>query len=543
MKYLKRVLLITLIVVFSIVATWIIFKKYYLDDMVQDRIEQSIAAHIENDFHFSFDDININLISSNVKFRGINLLLFSQTDTIGHFKGDILIHLKGWRNIIFDNQKIITDLVLEKTDIYYAKDYPLTIKNKVGTNDQEVVITNINVTGNLHFAEFHNKQNGKLTTNFDFASALNFKSNNDFNLGNLIKQVKRFEVTQLQYYMPDGFYQVKITEIEFDRLNDLQMKQIVINPIDSKKTFAEKKKVATDFISVCIDSIQLMDFEKQLNEQIYIDKIQVFQPNFDVYKDKNFPENTEYKAILIDLFGDLKTPIHIKTMELNNMFIKYTELANQAKEAGELYFSDANATISNITNVKDSLQLSHNILITAEAKFYGVGMLKTTMRYKVLSKSGQFDIRGSLGAMSIKEVNKIISKLVPVKVNRGQLENLQFNFSGTRKHSEGEMRFKYSDLNIELLEVDFINSDFTKKAISRLGNMVMRNANPSGNRVFKIGEIKKDRNANKSMFNYWWVSLQSGFLSTLGVTAEKQKINYNSGEPATFVDKIGLGDK
>ncbi|MEX2485387.1 MAG: hypothetical protein WED10_12525, partial [Brumimicrobium sp.] len=58
------------------------------------------------------------------------------------------------------------------------------------------------------------------------------------------------------------------------------------------------------------------------------------------------------------------------------------------------------------------------------------------------------------------------------------------------------------------------------------------------NGIFKIGDIDQDRLTNKSMFNYWWVSLQSGFLSTLGVTAEKQKIDYQSGEPATFSDKI-----
>jgi hypothetical protein len=132
-----------------------------------------------------------------------------------------------------------------------------------------------------------------------------------------------------------------------------------------------------------------------------------------------------------------------------------------------------------------------------------------------------------MSSMDITIVNTILSKLVPVKIKSGQLDDLSFDFSGTRINSAGEMRFKYSDLKIELLEVDYLKSSFTRNMMSRVGNMVLRNSNPSRNGKFKIGEINKERDVTKPMFNYWWISLQSGFLSTLGVSAEKQKDKYN----------------
>lgn len=540
MKHLKIFLLIISISLFSFIIFWFIIKKYYLIDIVHTRIEKNIGEHIENDFQFTFDNFSINWISNTAEFSGFNLLWFNEKDTVGYIKGNLLISIEGWRNIIFDKQKLISTIALKETELYYAKDYPLIMKKY---NNQEVEISSLSVTGKIHLANKHKEQTGQLTTNFDFDVAINYKSNNEFNIDHFINQITAFEASELHYYFPDGYYQLIIKKVAFTEFDDITLNHVIINPIDSKQIFASKKKVATDYISVAIDSIQLTDCDSQVDERIFIGQIQMYQPSFDVFKDKNYPEDQKYKAILVDLLRDLEIPVYVRNMNLNNMFIKYTELADQAVEPGDLFFNDANASISNITNVEDSLELSSNIHIEAEAKFYGVGILKTTISYKVFSNSGQYAINGSLGSMNITEVNAVLSELLPAEVTSGQLNNLYFNFAGSRDQSKGEMRFEYSDLSIKVLEIDHLNSIFTRKIASGVGNIAMRNSNPSGNGVFRIGEIKQDRNTSKSMFNYWWISLRSGFLSTVGVTPEKEKINYKTGEPATFVDKIGMGDK
>lgn len=527
MKYLKRAMLFILILLICLITSWVIIKKYYLTDMVHARIEKSIGEYIKNNFQFAFNDFQINLISGKAKLNAVKLLLFNQTDTVGYFKGDILIEVKSWRNIIFDDEKFIRNIVLKEAAIYYAKDYSLIMKSKNGKDNQQVEISNVSAIGKLHLADKHTEQKGQLTTNFNISAALNYNSKHKLSVDKSIKQISFFEVSKFHYYLLDGFYELKITEVAFTKFDDIALKQVAINPIDSKKTFALKKKIATNFISVTIDSIQLLDFNTQLDEHVFIDEIQLFQPNIDVFKDKNYPNNQNYKAVLVDLLQELEIPVYVRTIALNNMFIKYTELANEAKEAGALFFSEANATISNITNIKDSLLLSGNMLIEAEAKFYGAGKLKTSMRYDLLSSTGQFSVKGSLSQMDIVKVNAILSKLVPVKIKSGQLEKLRFNFSGTHTHSEGEMQFEYTDLNMELLEISYWDSRFTRNIMSSVGNRLLRNSNPSHNGTFKIGEINQDRNTTKSMFHYWWISLRSGFLSTFGVKAKKRKIKYN----------------
>lgn len=531
-----------LVLTVSIIAAWLIFKKYYLLEMVHTKIEQSIDENIENEFQFTLDDLSVNFFTSGVQFNGLKFHLLNKTDTVGYFKGDILVDVKGWRNLLFDNKKKINDIALRNSQMYYSGDYPLVINEKEGSGDQQFEIANTSAAGNLRFADKHKHQEGQLVVDFEFNIALDYNNENELNTNDLINQITGFQLSNLHYYLPDGFYQLKIAEASFDEFEDIMVKQITVNPIYTRKQFALKKKVATDYIAASIDSVRLLAFDSRVNERVYIDQINISGPSIDVYKDKNPPDDEEYTAILVDLLKELKTPVYIRTVDVNEMFIKYTELAEDAAEPGELFFSRAKANIKNITNVEDSVRESGSMEIEAQAEFYGEGTLNASFNYELLSEPGRFNIKGSLKPMDITKANAIISKLAPLKIESGRVDKILFNFAGTRNHSKGEMWFEYSNLNIEILEVKYWDSRFTRSVASSVGNVVLRNTNPASNGVFRVGEINQDRDTAKSMFNFWWICLRSGFLSTLGVTEEKQEINYESGQEATFLDKPGLSD-
>lgn len=536
----KFVLLLLLILLF-LFSSWLLFKKYYLFDLVHERIGASISKQVENEILFTFEDIEAHLLSSRAQLKGINLCWFNQTDTVGYFRGDIAVNAAGWINLLFSKSKRINSIALYKADLYYSADHPLIIKSKDGNNGPSLEIANISARGKLLFADNHNVESGQLATNFDIAAAPNYNTKNEFSADQFLKTITNFKVAQLHYYLPDGFYQLMVDDVAFISFSNIVMRQVALNPIHSKKVFAKKKKVATDFIDISVDSIQLIDFDTRVSEGVFIDHVRLYQPIIDVFRDKNFPDNQAYTAILVDLLQELNIPVHLRAADLNEMFIKYSELADGASEAGELFFSDAYARISNITNIEDSLKVSDQMLIEANAMFYDIGKLSTTIKYDLLSNSGQYSVKGRLGSMDMLKVNAIISKLVPVKLESGQVDRLYFNFWGTRSHSEGEMRFKYSDLKLELLEVSDWDNSFTRAVMSGVQNFMLRTSNPGVNGTFRVGKISQARDTTKSMFNYWWITLKSGLLSSVGINKEKEIINYKTGETASFLDKIGLG--
>jgi hypothetical protein len=174
------------------------------------------------------------------------------------------------------------------------------------------------------------------------------------------------------------------------------------------------------------------------------------------------------------------------------------------------------------------------MVIEADAKFYGSGKLKASFEYTLMSKSGQFNISGSLSPFEIGKVNAIVSKLVPVSIESGQLDKLRFNFWGTSTHANGEMWLEYSDLKLDVLEVKHWNNNFTKNLVSLIGNKLIVNSNPNKMGLFRVGEINQARDTTRPVFHFWWISLRSGLLSTIGMTSEKRKINFASGGKGYF---------
>lgn len=526
-----------------VISAWVIIKKYYLFELVHSGIEERIRGQIENEYEFTLREFKMNWFSRQIQLSGFDLLLLHQSDTVGYYRGDIEIKVDSWINIFFERHKRVKTIILSNADLYYASDYPFNLKDKQSNDDPTVEVGTTSARGKLIFANKHKERDGSLYTEFDLGLDLNYKSIEKLDLKHLVERITTFNLNQFHYYFKDGFYQLMAEDVTLSNYNQLDLKNIIINPVDSRKTFAKRKKVATGFTSVAIDSVQLIDLDRQHANKFYVDQIQVYHPRIDVFKDRNFPDNQEFKAVLTDLLRDLKTPVYIREIGLANMYIKYAELANEADEAGELFFSDANAQISNITNVKDSVLISDKMVIEAGAKFYDSGILKASFEYTLLSRSGQFNISGSLSPFDIVKANAIVSKLVPVSITSGQLDKLNFNFWGTSTHATGEMWFEYSDLKLEVLEVKHWNSNFTQNVVSLIGNRLLVNSNPNKMGLFRVGEINQERDTTKPVFHFWWISLRSGLLSTIGMSSEKKKINFSSGEKATFRDKIGLGKK
>lgn len=543
MKYIKIFSLTFLILIISIIISWIIFNKYYLNDVVRTGIEQHIDDLIENDFEFELEDAKVNWTTRDIRLTGFNLSLFNQADTIGFLKGDMEAHVKSWIHLLFNKRKIIESIVLKDAEIYYAYDHPLMLKKKTEKDAHAIEIKSVSCMGQLLFATKHKQKRGQLVTKFEVTSNLNLNTTDTFDTALFINQLTNLQLSELHYYFNDGFYKLSIADIAFSNLDSIMIRQITVNPIHSRKSFAQKKKVATDYISAVIDSIQLTNLDGSINERIYIEHIKVHQPNIDLFRDKNYPDNQKYKPILVDLLREHKTPIHIKSMDVEKMFLKYTELAKDANEPGELYFSEANATITNISNVQDSIKMSTKMQIEATAKLYGAAKLHTAISYDLIPGPGKFSVNGSLSPMDISRSNAIVSKLLPVRIKSGRLHKLHFNFSGTRMQSDGVMWFEYTDLKMEFLKANRLDNKFTRKMMNFAGHRMIRNSNPARNGTFRVGAIKQNRDTTKSMFNFWWISLRSGFLSSLGATEEKKIINYKRGEDATIIDKMGLGKK
>ncbi|HYH55432.1 MAG TPA: hypothetical protein VD772_02405, partial [Anseongella sp.] len=96
-----------------------------------------------------------------------------------------------------------------------------------------------------------------------------------------------------------------------------------------------------------------------------------------------------------------------------------------------------------------------------------------------------------------------------------------FSFEADSSRSKGSMKFYYNNLSVELLGKE--DSEENMKVASALANMLLLNSsNPPPEGPLRTGTISFRRIKNKSIFNYLWKSLLSGFKVSVGVTVERE---------------------
>lgn len=108
------------------------------------------------------------------------------------------------------------------------------------------------------------------------------------------------------------------------------------------------------------------------------------------------------------------------------------------------------------------------------------------------------------------------------QIESGWLQNLDFEFTYGNDQSEGIMNFEYENLKIHTLKKKNVEKNPLQAVKTFIANtFVIKTDNLQSDKNFRQGEIQFERNKKKSIFNYWWKSLLSGFKSSTGIKEER----------------------
>jgi hypothetical protein len=77
---------------------------------------------------------------------------------------------------------------------------------------------------------------------------------------------------------------------------------------------------------------------------------------------------------------------------------------------------------------------------------------------------------------------------------------------------------KYKEFKFEILN----QKNRVNKFLSAIGNLFVNDGSKTDEDGFRHGKIEVKRNQNKSFFNYLWINVESGLISTLTGDGEKE---------------------
>src|SRR5690606_23064643 len=146
----------------------------------------------------------------------------------------------------------------------------------------------------------------------------------------------------------------------------------------------------------------------------------------------------------------------------------------------------------------------------------GTGSLHAVFGFDMLSADGHHSYKGSLGKMQATHFNKITAPLLALSFESGNIQHIHFDIQANDYKHWGELRFKYNDFKINILDKSASNDTSTTTVQShRVNQLVLQNSNPD-----REGNFRSARNDHGCVPFYShskriWKSVFEGILQSV----------------------------
>ena len=297
----------------------------------------------------------------------------------------------------------------------------------------------------------------------------------------------------------------------------IKVNKASITPTLSEAAFVKSLKVQNDIYNVSFKNIQFSgaDLTALFEKKSIIPNELVLEPVIKIFNDRTVMPGTESKMGKYPYRSMMKmrTKFFIKNIKVKNGYISYRERGAISKNIGDVFFSNVNGSIENVTNIDSCIKQKLMMEVKMQAKFLNMAVLNSHWKMPMNAVDGAFVITGKLAGFNGTNTNPIIEPLGMGSIKSGNMKNFTFNIKANDKKAEGDVVLLYDNLKIKLLK----NSEQgikNKSLNSFIANILIKNQNPSNGNL-RTGKIEFNRVMTTSFFNIVWKSLFDGFKKSL----------------------------
>ncbi len=372
----------------------------------------------------------------------------------------------------------------------------LTLYNRANTNEKPLLLKNVRFNAS------------NIDSIYSGTDVLKLLGNSQWDL----------RADGISFATKDQVYNINIGKFSLDKIK----KQVLVDyislvPTMSEAAFVQTLKFQKDLFNVNLKNIVLggTDLTALLEKKSIIAETLTFQPTIKVFNDRLVTPDTASKVGKYphQSIAKLATAIYIKKVNVKNGYISYRERGAISKNVGDVFFSDVNGVVNNVTNIEKYLQQNSLMLVNVTSKFLNNASLSSQWKLPLNTKNGAFTITGKVGPFDGTKLNPVIEPLGMGSIKSGNIKSYTFNLQGTDYKGTGDGTFLYNDLKIKLLKSK--DDDIKNKNVtSFIANVFIKDQNPANGNTRKA-IINFDRVVTKSFFNLVWKSLFDGAKKSL----------------------------
>ena len=553
-RIIRNIVLIIIFAVLLIIAGASLYTYYRGNQLIREYITSTIAKSSKGIYRVEMKDLNLNVITGKVTIDGFRLipdtLLYNklaETDTLSPMLLDINMEefqVRGFslREILVNKKLSIRKIEFTSPVVTIYIMQPSKKHEKAAANPNMLSIPLPKGLVAINIQRIILKE-GKLTVHNQVKSpAEKFEiPSMNLEIKNIIvdsahRGLRRiFNADDIQLTVrgmsiktKDGMYTITPGEIGLSTLSStLWVNDLQIKPNYSNYDFSRKLGYQMDRMDITIKKLAVKNLnfrELMINHKFIAGLITVDSLDLDDFRDKRVPMRPDFKPPLPQqsLLAS-KMYIKIDNVKLTNGKIRYSEQV--ANEPGYIYFDKMQGSIENITNDSNLVKAGTVMKVNASMYLMGKGLLNAQLNIPLGAKNDAFNFSGTLSDLDMKEINTMVTKMIPAEITSGKIKKMIFtNVQADNVKSTGRLALYYNDLTLKLTGKD--DKTWTKikgGVLGWAGNVYVRNDNPHKNGTFVEGMIYFERDTHKSIFNFLWKSIFSGIKSTIGVNKEEQK--------------------
>jgi len=323
----------------------------------------------------------------------------------------------------------------------------------------------------------------------------------------------------------DRKYDFKFENIEFiSQTNEVKVREFAVLPTQSEEAFAASYKYSKDRYHFILENISLhhIDREALWHKRIEADSMIVGNSSFKVYRDISLPHDSMSRVgnYPQQMLMQVPIPVNVKKIIFSHSFIEYKEKNGKSDSSGKVQFYDVHATITNVTNMRSRIARNNLCRLTFEAKFLNGPALSANLDMILRDKNGKFSVTAKMDQMHAQQLNPVLEPMALARLDKGQINSLNFHLNGNDSQSNGKLMMRYEDIHVTLLKKGD-EDEFRKKAIPTLAaNMIIKKSNPPKSAKKddpKWVNVHYARDTHRSIFNLIWKSIFTGIKETAGM--------------------------
>lgn len=209
----------------------------------------------------------------------------------------------------------------------------------------------------------------------------------------------------------------------------------------------------------------------------------------------------------------MPTKFFIKNIKVKNGYISYREREAISKNISDVFFSNVNGSIENVTNIDSCIKQKLMMEVKVQAKFLTMTVSNSKWKMPINAIDGTFVMTGKLAGFNSTNINPIIEPLGLGSIKSGNMKSFTFNIKANDEKAEGDVVLLYDSFKIKLLK----NSEQgikNKRLDSFIANILIKNQNPSNGNL-RTGKIEFNRVMATSFFNIVWKNVFDGFKKSI----------------------------